>query len=52
MRAKLLKVENKNLPIDWSPRLEESLVYLEQDKNMVASTTGFDWLISFSLIAN
>jgi len=33
-------------------RLEESLVYLEQDKNLVASTTGFDWLISLSLIAN
>jgi len=47
MRAKFLKVENKNLPVDWSPRLEESLAYLEQDKNMVASTTGFDWLISF-----
>lgn len=52
MRAKFLKIENQNLPIDWSPRLEESLVYLEQDKNMVASTTGFAWLISFSLIAN
>ena len=33
-------------------RLEESLVYLEQDKNLVASATGFDWLISLSLIAN
>ena len=33
-------------------RLEESLVYLEQDKNLVASTTGCDWLISPSLIAN
>ena len=52
MRAKFLKVENKNLPTDWSPRLDESLVHLEQDKNMVASTTGSDWLISFSLIEN
>ena len=33
-------------------RLEESLVYLEQNKSLVASVTGFDWIISFPLIAN
>jgi len=33
-------------------RLEESLVYLEQNKSLVASITGFDWIISIPLIAN
>jgi len=32
--------------------LEESLVYLEHNRNLVASTTGFDWIISIPLIAN
>ena len=33
-------------------RLEESLVYLEQNKSLIASITGFDWIISIPLIAN
>lgn len=33
-------------------RLEESLAYLEQNKSLVASITGFDWIISIPLIAN
>ena len=33
-------------------RLEESLVDLEQNKGLVASITGFDWIISITLIAN
>jgi len=33
-------------------RLEESLAYLEQNKSLVASITGFDWIVSISLIAN
>ena len=33
-------------------RLEESLVYLEQNKSLVASITGFDWIIGIPLIAN
>ena len=32
-------------------RLEESLVYLEQNKSLIASITGFDWIISIPLIA-
>ena len=33
-------------------RLEESLVYLEQNNSLVASVTGFDWVISIPLMAN
>jgi transposase len=33
-------------------RLEESLADLEQNKGLVASITGFDWIISISLMAN
>ena len=33
-------------------RLEESLVYLEQNKSLIASITGFDWIISIPLNAN
>jgi hypothetical protein len=33
-------------------RLDESLVYLDQNQSLLASITGFDWIISFRLNAH